>query len=380
MSVSDKRPGDGGYDSGTPFNVFVSLPRHLDGETYRKRYEQGLEPDVSPYGFHHAEYFGARTFFASGDCGNRGVANRLLTRFLGFDLRHQLSNRRNIAKADVIWTMLESEVLGTAVLMTLGLAPRKPIVGSVVYLCDRWPTFGPVRKAVYRRLLRQAGRLFIHSAPCADELRRIVPGVKVTLLHFGIARESFLAPTARRVSGDANERPIRIVAAGHDRTRDWSTLVLAFGGDERFSVKIASPWVSRKQIADFGNIEICRPSGYEALKRLYQEADVIAVPMVENLYAGITVALEGAAMGVPVLSSRTGGVPTYFSDDEIIYAPPGDPAAIREALLVSRARWPSIAEKAREKFLGANYTSQQMMVAYVEATRELLEETDEHRC
>ena len=102
--------------------------------------------------------------------------------------------------------------------------------------------------------------------------------------------------------------------------------------------------------------------------------------MVENLYAGITVALEGAAMGVPVLSSRTGGVPTYFSDEEIIYAPLGDSAAMREALLASRKRWPSIAEKAREKFLGANYTSQQMMVAYVEATRELLEETDEHRC
>ena len=55
----------------------------------------------------------------------------------------------------------------------------------------------------------------------------------------------------------------------------------------------------------------------------YHWADIVAVPMRQNIYSGITVALEAAAMGTPVVSSRTGGVPTYFGEDEVFYSPAG---------------------------------------------------------
>ena len=102
-------------------------------------------------------------------------------------------------------------------------------------------------------------------------------------------------------------------------------------------------------------------------------ADFVVIPMVENLYSGITVALEATALGVPVISSNTGGVPTYFSGDEVIFVPPEDPAALREATLNAdyEARR-AMVERAQRRFVQQDYTSAGLAQRYVALSRELL--------
>jgi hypothetical protein len=57
------------------------------------------------------------------------------------------------------------------------------------------------------------------------------------------------------------------------------------------------------------------------------------VPLTENKHAsGITVILEAALYGLPILATDTGGLRAYFGDDAVFYVPVSDPDAILEAV------------------------------------------------
>lgn len=99
----------------------------------------------------------------------------------------------------------------------------------------------------------------------------------------------------------------------------------------------------------------------DAMARLYREADVVLNPsLADNMPNSV---LEAMASGVPVVSSRVGGVPWILRDgDTGLLAPPGDVDAMADAVLrlcrddalrrritaaalaeVGRYRWPEVA-------------------------------------
>lgn len=352
------------------FRAFVHLPRHLNADEYRARFEQGLEPEETPYGFHLAEKFDVDVVFSDKPSLPLSTFYRIVMRLIGFDPVNAWRNREAMRSADVIWTMLEADIAGAAALMALGIVPEKPIIGSTVWAAHRWPKIGRFRRALFGALLRRAAGLFVHSERCLAPLREIAPDVPVRLLHFGVSTSqpggSDLL-SARKAGG-----PLRIVAAGNDDTRDWQTLIAAFGSDDRFELKIACRWLDHDVAKAHPNVEICKLAGAGSLLALYRSADYLVVPMFDNLYSGITAALEAAILEKPLVSSRTGGVTTYFSDDEVIYVPVGDPVAMREAVAGSLERARQIAKLAKERFVACDYSSQGMMGRYAEATRELL--------
>ena len=72
-----------------------------------------------------------------------------------------------------------------------------------------------------------------------------------------------------------------------------------------------------------------RPDG----PALLREFDVLAVPSVENEGTPLVV-LEAVAAGVPVVASRTGGIPEQVRHgSEALLVEPGDPSALARALL-----------------------------------------------
>ena len=79
-------------------------------------------------------------------------------------------------------------------------------------------------------------------------------------------------------------------------------------------------------------------------------------------------------MGKPVLSTQTGGVPTYFDEEEVFYTPVGDHRDMRDAVLASddhlRAQR---AQRAQQRFLQRDYSTHGLISRYVELTRQLLE-------
>ncbi|OXH87791.1 hypothetical protein CA831_19630 [Burkholderia multivorans] len=73
------------------------------------------------------------------------------------------------------------------------------------------------------------------------------------------------------------------------------------------------------------NVAIGSASGLAKQHELYAWADVIVVPLRPNFHAsGITVMLEAAALGKPMIVSDVGGLTDYFPHDTAAYVPPFD--------------------------------------------------------
>jgi len=355
--------------------VYVHLPRHLDSEAYRARYHRGIEPDVTPYGFHHAQSIGFDTTLSrSANGGRRTLLERITRKLIYVDLGHVWRNRRAIAEADIVWTMLEHEALSVAMMMWLGFVPRRPIIGGTVWMVDRWNSLDVARRHLLQKLVSYWSLLLVHSEACLEPARRYFPNIPVELMYFGVSADTFLADLAAPPA----QSPIVIAGVGNDTTRDWGTLLEAFGNDSRFRLVIVCSWIDPELRARYNNVEVRPISSMEEFRAVYREASYVAVPMKDNMYSGITVALEAVALGVPVLSSRTGGVPTYFGEDEMLFVPPGDPAAMRDAVLSqSETDRKAMAARARQLYIEHDYSSFGMMKRYAALTERILDNRKE---
>ena len=351
-----------------------------DAEAYRQGYHAGKEPDETPYGFHLAKTFGYEVVFSSdapsapANLRARAVAKvlRAGSRRLGFDISHAYNNRAAIRKADVIWTMTEGEAFAISLLCRFGLVPRHPLLANAIWLFDGWDELSSYRRLAFRHLSRYIDIMTVHSQQCLPIIRRQLPRLRSELMYFGVNTNIFeiTSPAAR-----PGEGPIRIFAPGNDRTRDWGTLLRAFGNDVRFEVRIICHGLDKEKLTrEYSNLTILTSPDMNDFIECYRWADVVVVPMHSNTYSGITVALEGVAMGKPVLSTRTGGVPTYFDEDEVFYTPVGDHNSMRDTVLGSddglRAQR---AERAQQRFLERDYSTHGLISRYVELTGPLLE-------
>ncbi|MFP4906480.1 glycosyltransferase, partial [Paraburkholderia sp. BR14261] len=125
--------------------------------------------------------------------------------------------------------------------------------------------------------------------------------------------------------------PVRVAAIGNDRDRDWTTLVSALGNDLRYEVRIAT----RRRMpasARADNVEIVRVSGIKQQHALYDWADIIVVPLRPNTHAsGITVMLEAAALGKPMIATKVGALEDYFDDKAASYVEPFNAQQLRDA-------------------------------------------------
>ena len=353
--------------------LYVHLPSSLEVDAYREGWKAGVEPDETPYGFHLAESLDYSVEFSKNHIrGKRALqraADVLRRRAMGIDLIHAWTNRRAIQRADVIWTMLEQEALAISVLMKLRLVDHKPIIAGTVWTLDHWSRLGKLKRLFLHGLFRTWSVLTVHSEECLEIARREVRDVESRLLHFGVSEKSF-APLPLR--DETDDGPIVIFAMGNDRTRDWETLLRAFGNDARFRLDIVCRWLKDEAVQEYSNVRIIRAPDMATMRALYAGADYAAVTMHENNYSGITVALEAAALGVPILATRTGGLSTYFAKDEMLLADVHDHVELRSAVLrqsaVDRRR---MADRARAKFQAGEYTTLGMMKRYDALTREV---------
>ena len=365
MQPSEKKPN-------TRTKVHVQLFYGQDAETYRQNYLAGNVPSETPYDFHLAREEGFDVSFSRDVVRNpKGFLMRFLSRIFEFDVLHAWSNRARIRGADVIWTLTEGEAFAAAFLFSLGIIPCRPIVANNVWLLHYWEQTRFHKRAVCRYLSRYITVLTVHSKECLPVAKRVFPKTIIKLTYFGINTELFKL-TAPSLPTDGNG-PVRIFSAGTDRTRDFETLLAAFGNDDRFHLTIICGRLSEDQVKQYRNVVLIRPSSMSEFLRCYEEADIVAVPMKENIFSGITVALEAVAMGKPVLSSRTGGVPTYFEEDDVFYVPVGDAAAMREVVIsTDHASRRQRAENAQSRFIERDYSSRALIRRYAELTRDLL--------
>ena len=359
--------------SGT--QVHVHLFYGADPRRYRKGENIG-----SLYGYHHAESAEFALNYAQDASENTPVrfARRALKAALGFDFIHAWRNRRAILQSDVIWTHTEQEHLAVALVLLMSAkkgGARPLLLAQSVWLLDRWPGYGALRRAIYKRLLKRADLLTTlaseNAALCGEyfgrEARHVLYGLNTG--DFPLRPPSEWTP----------HTPVRVAAIGNDRDRDWTTLVSALGNDARYEVRIAT----RRRMpasARADNVEIVRVSGIKQQHALYDWADIIVVPLRPNTHAsGITVMLEAAALGKPMIATKVGALEDYFDEKAASYVEPFNAQQLRDAanaLVADPARALEQAREACEQLRTRDLTTQHFARQHAQLTREMLYERD----
>lgn len=314
--------------------VFVMLPRHLDTERWQQSFLKGTVPDQTPYGYHFAEELGAQLSFSTPTTTPKGVAgfiDRALKRLLGFDARHVWNNRADVlgSQHDVIWTHTEYEHLGIAALRWLTHQQGAPVIAQSVWLVDAWPRFSAFKQWLYRKLIKRSAVATFHSSKNEVIARTTFAGTPTEVVQFGISMDSFPLQAPRpRFEGN---RPVRVLALGNDRHRDWATLFEALGGQPGFELRVGSGTWPKSLNATNTH---AGPMTQAEVRAAYEWADCVAVPLKPNLHAsGITAILEAVATGVPVIATLTGGLEEYIDDAGVLYVPQGSAESLRAAVL-----------------------------------------------
>ncbi|CAM3178958.1 glycosyltransferase [Methylobacterium mesophilicum] len=325
-SKLNNRAKDGGL------NVFVHLAFDKDPEVWRRAWADGNlvgRNDETPYGYKRASEMGCNVSFSqSRGEGFIKKVLRLGVRFiLGFDLIHAINNSQEIRDADVVWTHTESQFLAVSALLIR--APYRPkIIGQVVWLIDQWPNISVVHKYLYRALIAKVDVITTHSQLNLDVAKSIFPKQRVELVRFGIPAENPTPPTMR------NAEPTSVISVGNDRHRDWPTLIEAVGGNKGILLEIFSGTASRRRSRKWDNITIKPAQSNDELVAAYGRAMLAVVPLRSNLHAsGITAIQEAILAGLPVIATDTGGLRSYFTDDEITYVPEGNVVALSAAII-----------------------------------------------
>lgn len=344
-----------------------------------RRYRQG-ENIGCLYGYHLAESAEFALDY-SRDADERApmrFLRRALKATLGFDFIHTWRNRRAILQSDVIWTHTEQEHLAVALLLLIEArqgGERPLLLAQSVWLLDRWAGYSALRRALYRRLLGRANLLTTLASENAALCGRYF-GRNARRVLYGLNTSDF--PPRQPAQWQPHE-PLRVAAIGNDRDRDWATLVAALGNDPRFAVRIAT----RRRMpasARAPNVEIVHVSGIQQQRALYEWADLIVVPLRPNTHAsGITVMLEAAALGKPMVATKVGALDDYFDDQAVAWVEPFDPQQLREAVSALAAhpdRALAQARAAGEQLRERDLTTQHYAFQHVQLTREMLLERD----
>ncbi|HTO97143.1 MAG TPA: glycosyltransferase family 4 protein [Myxococcales bacterium] len=197
-------------------------------------------------------------------------------------------------------------------------------------------TLKPWKKRVFFHLLRVHRRIDRILCYASSEERLITQGLGIPAAK--VRRISYHADVGFfRPLPELAREPDLICAAGQ-LLRDYDTLIEAVRGlPVRLKIAAGSPWIS-SELRPGGplppNVEWRRYDRFE-LRQLYARSAVAVVPIFENDYqTGISTILEMMAMGKCVIATRTRGQTDTIEDGVTgVYVPPGDRAALRNAIV-----------------------------------------------
>jgi glycosyltransferase involved in cell wall biosynthesis len=156
-----------------------------------------------------------------------------------------------------------------------------------------------------------------------------MPASKVERIYYH-ADQQFFRPA------EQPPEPNLLCAAGQ-LLRDYDTLIAAIRDlPVKLQIAAGSPWIEhtlRPREALPVNVTWGKLNRFE-LRELYGRSAIAVVPILQNHYqTGIATILEMMAMGKCIVVTRTFGQTDTIVDGVTgVYVPPGDPAAMRQAI------------------------------------------------
>ncbi|WP_267428737.1 glycosyltransferase [Methylobacterium sp. GC_Met_2] len=345
--------------------IHIQLSPELDVRKTQHLYSLGLTPDPIAYGFHHALNTGYDISFSSSVLNGPiyQFIRKSIIKIFCLDLLHAIGNWKKIEQADVVWTVTDVEYLGVLLVLILSNNKNTFVLCNNVWLFDRL-TKKPrlYSNLIVRMLVKRANLLTFHSVAHQRKAEEFMEGANLRTVPFGISDEAFVV---QKPSKGRTRTTTKIFCPGNDKTRNWDAIHQAFANNSKFDVVIVCDRLPISYFEKASNFRQVKRPTIDEFKELYRSTDFVVVSMYENSYSGITVALEAAAMGVPIVSTDTGGIRTYFDDDEVKYVPLASPDAIRDAILnmpIDEAY--NQAVKAQSRFIEDNYRCSRMVADY----------------
>lgn len=306
------------------------LPVELDFTEYSRSHERGERSEKLPYGLDELPQGWSlhipRTRY---ERGPTRLARLLIQRLAGADIVGAFQRLPDLLTADVIYAHTELEYLGAAFWLKLRRRTRPLLVGQTIWLLDSRETWGRARRQWLRWALSRVDLFVYNALPNYNAGRTLLPDAKHSYIPFGAA--PVFGTFARHESTDTGALPL-ILAVGNDRSRDWETFRQAVTSlPEPVQVRVAT----RAAGAIWPDwIDVSPTTSLAELAELYQRAACVVIPVAANLHAsGITVALEAASVGAPIVASKTGGLDSYFAESEAYFVPVGEPEALKETIL-----------------------------------------------
>jgi glycosyltransferase involved in cell wall biosynthesis len=204
--------------------------------------------------------------------------------------------------------------------------------------------FSVRRQAVVLAALRASSVVCVVAGGTAPLVEAVAPGVTVTVVHNSIDRAGWeVLPSERQKAAawraenvDAGRRTIGLVGQLKNKkgVRFLLDAILAGGHADRLHVVLAGE-VEPGVAAWLGGQDRIRYSTFPFLDRyellaVYAACDVVALP---SFYDGLpNVALEAAALGIPLLASDAGGLADLVDDTIGFRFAAGDAADCRAAV------------------------------------------------
>ncbi len=140
-------------------------------------------------------------------------------------------------------------------------------------------------------------------------VERDVPAERVRTILHGVA-DYFQPPIEKRRQSDR----FRLFMLGNtERDHEFAAKVAAKLPAERFEWRIRTTSHERSHYQGIKSVSLLSRLSDEEMLAEYQQADVLAMPMLDS--AANNVLLESMACGTPVMVNRVGGVPEYVSPD-----------------------------------------------------------------
>ncbi|PWJ56047.1 Glycosyl transferases group 1 [Quadrisphaera granulorum] len=208
------------------------------------------------------------------------------------------------------------------------LAPRTPLHAGAIWITDalaRGRDDDATRARV--RALRRAEGVWCLSSAQVEPLERLLPGVPVSMLRFGVDAD-FFRPQPYP------DRPL-VVSAGRDRDRDAETLFAALAEVLRAHPDAEAVVQTRSSATPPPGVRVVEHMPHTELRALYARASAVVVATSPNLHvSGMTVALEAMACARPAVLTATAGAADYVRHGETgLLAAPGDAAGLANALV-----------------------------------------------
>ena len=284
-----------------------------------------------------------------------------LARLVGPHVRQAWRTARSARTGDVVFA--DGEHIAIPLLFFLALFLQRPAIVTIGHMPGRW---WKLRLLWLGTRLGTRGVLLLHSrlqdAYCRGWLS---PSWRAELVPYQVDTE-FWTDGPRH----ADEPSVPIIVAAGSEQRDYDTLIDAAAGLHAH-VLIAAGSLWAREIASTGrrvpdNVEVHTDAlPFRALLERYRDASVVVVPLLPGTanQAGVTTMLEAMSVERPVIVSATPGQSDVISgplvradgtrDDTAtahrgpgfgrrdasatptgLYVPPGDPAALRAALML----------------------------------------------